>query len=83
MARAPTPTPAPRTVKSVLIEDSTAPTSPRYAAGKPAVPPELQTAPRADGGMSTGETGGNFQLPDVSTGAGQTQAGVDYSDPNA
>lgn len=35
---------------------------PTYASGKPPVPPELKTAPRDSGGMSTGKTGGNFNL---------------------
>lgn len=72
----------PRIIKTLPLQDATAPAAPRYAAGKPAVPADLEQTPRASDRMSTGETGGNFKMPTVSTGAGQTQAGIDSTDPN-
>ncbi len=69
-----------RAIKTLQVQDATAPAAPRYAAGKPATPPELQTAPRASDGMSTGETGGNFKQPPIAVGAGFPQVGVDAED---
>jgi hypothetical protein len=55
-----TRTPPARIGKIVPLKNATDPVS-FPTGGKPAVPPELKIAPRADGSMADGETGGNFQ----------------------
>ncbi len=49
--------------KSAPLKNADLTPRPLYASGKPPVPAELQTAPRDnEGGMSSGKTGGNFDL---------------------
>jgi hypothetical protein len=70
-----TPMP-PRIVKTVPLQNATAPPEIKLT-GKPPIPPELSTAPRASGAAATGETDGNYEQPDVAIGAGTgPQVGV-------
>jgi len=67
--------------KTVPIQNATDPvTHPTF--GKPAVPEELKTAPRADGGAATGTTGGNHVQPAEVTGAGMPQHGITLGEPS-
>lgn len=75
------PRTAPRTVKTVPLENATDPMT-FSTNGKPPVPEELKTAPRADGGMSTGETGGNYAAADSDVGPG-TGGQIGLPDPDA
>ncbi|MGP8033154.1 MAG: hypothetical protein ACLPQ6_03330 [Steroidobacteraceae bacterium] len=71
-----------RAIKAGSLTTANDPPSLTYASGKPPVPSTLTQRPADDGSMSDGTTGGNFQVPTVSTGAGQGQAGIDSEDPN-
>ncbi len=74
----------PRIGKSVSLPAATDPVS-FPTGGKPPVPDELKTAPRASGGMADGKVQGNHAPLDPSLGAGshQTQQGIDLGDPTA
>jgi hypothetical protein len=65
--------------KTVPIKSATDPAPLRYS-GKPNVPADVESRPVADGLMSTGATGGNYEQPTTNTGPGQTQQGLDITD---
>lgn len=67
---------APRKVLNIPLKSAVRPPEVKLA-GKPPIPPELSTAPRADNSMADGSTLGNYKQADSAVGAGSgPQTGV-------
>jgi len=74
--------PASRYGKTLSLKNATDPVS-FPSGGKPSVPDELKTAPRAGGGPADGKVQGNYAPLEAAVGASShpTQAGIDLEDP--